>query len=181
MMVDPGSSSGNGPAAADFDLGKVLYARIPSKKLESAFLLDAVKRTEKQAFPTGEAFQFDHELAKRTTNLHCAYLCIPGPKPVYYLCGYIVYLRTKALTRIHKVCVVESFRRRGVGRFMMRRVIEDLKKSGAGEVDLWVDRAREPARGLYENLEFEEMEAVKDYYGKERDGIRMELKLQVTS
>jgi len=162
---------------ADLDLSKLMYAKVPSKKAESAPLLDAVKRTEKQTFPTGEAFQFDSELAKRTTNLYCAYLHTAVAILPYQLCGYVVYLRTKALTRIHKVCVVESLRGNGVGRFMMAKVIEELRRSGAGEVDLWVDEAREPARGLYKACGFEEMESVENYYGRGRTGIRMKLEL----
>ena len=160
---------------AGFDINKLMYAKVPSKKAESAPLLDAVKRTEKQTFPTGEAFQFDSELAKRTTNLYCAYLHTVASISPYQLCGYVVYLRTKTLTRIHKVCVVESLRGNGVGRFMMAKVIEELGRSGAGEVDLWVDKGREPARRLYKACGFEEMESVENYYGKGRTGIRMRL------
>ncbi|KAF8458923.1 acetyltransferase, GNAT family [Terfezia claveryi] len=168
---------GNHSNEADFDLIKLMYAKVPSRTAESASLLDAVKRTEKQTFPTREAFQFDSELAKRTTNLYCAYLHTVASIPRYQLCGYVVYLRTKALTRIHKVCVVESIRGNGVGRFMVAKVIEELRRSGAGEVDLWVDEGREPARGLYKACGFKEMEAVENYYGKGRTGIRMRLEL----
>ncbi|KAF8422121.1 acetyltransferase [Tirmania nivea] len=162
---------------ADFDLNKLIYVKVPSKRVESAPLLDAVKRTEKQTFPTGEAFQFDSELAKRTTNLYCTYLHTVASIPPYQLCGYVVYLRTKALTRIHKVCVAEPLRGNGVGGFMMAKVIEELRRSGASEVDLWVDEGREPARRLYKACGFEEMESVENYYGKGRTGIRMRLEL----
>ena len=59
----------------------------------------------------------------------------------------------------------------------MAKVIEELRRSGASEVDLWVDKAREPARGLYKACGFEEMESVEDYYGGGRAGGRMELEL----
>lgn len=169
------SGFGGGPQLADFKLDKLLYAKVPSKKPESPSLLDSVKRTEKQTFPTGEAFHFDSELAKRTTNLYCAYIHSPGPKAAYQLCGYIVYLRTKTLTRIHKVCVVEGLRGQGVGKFMMEKVIEELKRSGATDVDLWVDEERAAAKRLYEKCGFMEKEIVADYYGKGRAGLRMRL------
>ena len=160
-----------------FNIAEVLYSKFPSKEPESSWLLNCVKRTEKETFPTAEVFHFDSELAKRTTSFYCAYIHSPGSTPPYQLCGYIVYLRTKVLTRIHKVCVVERHRRQGIGKFMMQKVIEDLKRSRASQVDLWVDEERKPARALYKACGFMEQETVKNYYGNGRTGIRMKLEL----
>lgn len=164
--------------SATIDLSKVLYAKVPSKKPESSSLLASVKRIEKQTFPPSEAFDFDSELCKRTTNLYCAYLHCPISSTPYQLYGYIVFLRTRMLTRIHKVCVVESLRGQGLGGFMIGKVIEELKRGKASEVDLWVDTQRAPARSLYRKYGFEEQETVEEYYGKSRAGVRMSLRLQ---
>lgn len=62
---------------------------------------------------------------------------------------------------------------------MIQKVIEDLKRSRAGQVDLWVDEERTPARALYTACGFIEQESVKDYYGNGRTGIRMKLELSL--
>ncbi|KAF8243305.1 acyl-CoA N-acyltransferase [Wilcoxina mikolae CBS 423.85] len=152
------------------------FTRIPSKKLRSSeLLLTAVKQVEKHTFPSNEVFDFDNEIKKRTTSLYCVYRqendgCVE-------LCSYAVYIRTKLVTRIHKVCVVERYRRQGIGKWMMERLLRELMKASATNVDLWVDTSRIPARQLYLSCGFLEMETVRDYYSPNRDGIRMELKL----
>ncbi|KAI5809577.1 acyl-CoA N-acyltransferase [Peziza echinospora] len=155
------------------DLSSSIFVKLPSKGALSPALLLSIKNAEKHTFPTSERFDFDSELLKRTTNLYCLYTKESGNKPNPILLGYIVFLRTKALTRIHKVCVVESMRGQGIGTYMVTKVLKELKKGGAGQVDLWVDEARVPARALYKNCGFVEKETVLDYYGKGRNGIRM--------
>ncbi|KAF8474922.1 acyl-CoA N-acyltransferase [Kalaharituber pfeilii] len=172
-----GATSKPATTTTTCDLTKILYTKVPSKRPESAPLLAQIKRTEKHTFPTSEAFQFDSELVKRTTHLYCTYTHSPHLEPAYRLCGYVVFLRSKALTRIHKVCVVESLRGRGIGKMMLETVLEGLRRGGVTEVDLWVDQERAPARALYEAFAFEEKEVVENYYGEGRTGIRMSLGL----
>lgn len=158
------------------DLSKLTFIKLPSKKLgtNSDFLLNSIKQVEKRTFPSNEALDFNAELPKRITNLYCAFVQV-GQKPE--LCGYIVYVRSKLITRVHKVCVVEERRGQGIGKWMLGLVLADLKKGGAGTVDLWVDRSREIARKLYITCGFEEKETVENYYSAGRDAIRMEVKL----
>lgn len=94
------------------------------------------------------------------------------------LFGYVVYVRSKLVTRVHKVCVVEERRGQGVGKWMLGFVLADLKKGGTGTVDLWVDKSREVARKLYITCGFEERETVENYYSAGRDAIRMEIELR---
>jgi ribosomal protein S18 acetylase RimI-like enzyme len=158
------------------DISRLTIVRLPSKKLPFSYrLLQAIKHTEKRTFPTNEAFDFDAELKKRSTALYCVYRDDDGDAE---LCGYAVYVRSKLVTRIHKVCVVERYRGQGVGRWMMGQVIRELQKAAAGNVDLWVDTERAPARRLYRTCGFAEMETVRDYYSKGRDAIRMQVDLE---
>ncbi|KAL7275986.1 polarity establishment/cellular polarization [Rhizina undulata] len=115
-------------------------------------LLTSIKQIEKRTFPTNEAFHFDSELPKRTTNLYCAYL--PGPKGTFKIYGYTVYVRSKLVTRIHKVCVVEEQRGKGIGKWMVGLVLRDLKKGGSTTVDLWVDESRDAAWKLVISYKF---------------------------
>ena len=159
------------------DLTSSIFVKLPSKGAPSPALLLAIKNAEKHTFPTSEQFDFDSEIPKRTTNLYCLYAKGTSNQSNIILYGYVVFLRSKALTRIHKVCVVESMRGQGIGTYMMKKIVTELKKGGADQVDLWVDEARAPARALYTNCGFVEIEKVTDYYGKGRTGIRMKLEL----
>ena len=154
-------------------LGTLTLIRIPAKPTPvSAALLAAIKGTERRTFPTSEAFDFDTELRKRTTVL-CAAVDAAGT-----LCGYVAYVRSRLATRVHKLCVVERLRRRGVGRWIMGEVMHELARGGAVEVDLWVDAGRAAARTLYVGCGFAARETVRDYYGAGRDGIRMAVDLR---
>lgn len=158
------------------DLSKLTFVKLPSKKLgtDSDFLLNAIKQVEKRTFPSNEALDFNMELPKRITSLYCAFTQI-GKK--LELLGYIVYGRSKLVTRVHKVCVVEEQRGKGIGKWMLGLVLADLKKGGAGTVDLWVDKNREVARRLYITCGFGERETVENYYSRGRDAIRMAIEL----
>ncbi|RPA95592.1 acyl-CoA N-acyltransferase [Choiromyces venosus 120613-1] len=161
------------------DFAELSFVKPPAKKLRDSSdpLLRSVKQVEKRTFPTGEFFNFDSELAKRTTHFYCALRESAGGSKGSELYGYIVFVRSKLVTRIHKVCVVEGQRGKGVGKWMMGLVLAELRKGGAEKVDLWVDTDREAARRLYLSCGFEEKETVNDYYSAGRHGIRMEVTL----
>lgn len=158
------------------DLSKLTFVKLPSKKLgaDSDFLLSSIKKVEKRTFPSNEALDFNVELPKRTTNLWCA---ITQADKKLELFGYVVYGRSKLVTRVHKVCVVEEQRGKGIGKWMLGLVLVDLKKGGAGTVDLWVDKNKEVARRLYITCGFRERETVENYYSPGRDAIRMAIEL----
>ncbi|KAG0136730.1 acyl-CoA N-acyltransferase [Tuber indicum] len=155
------------------------FVKPPAKKLRNSSdpLLRSVKQVEKRTFPAGEIFDFDSELAKRTTHFYCALRGGVGDSRDLELYGYIVFVRSKLITRIHKVCVVEEQRGKGVGKWMLGLVLSELRKGGAEKVDLWVDIDKEAARRLYLSCGFEERETVNDYYSTGRHGIRMEVTL----
>lgn len=157
------------------DLGKLHYTKIPSKITGLNSLLLVVKQVEKKTFPASEVFDFDTELSKKTTFCYCAFYRAEDDAPI--LCGYLVYSRSRALTRINKVCVVKSMQGQGVGTFMMQRTLGSLRSSGAHKIDLWVDQSREIAQRLYRSCGFEEGEALQDYYAPGRNGIRMHMEL----
>jgi ribosomal protein S18 acetylase RimI-like enzyme len=158
------------------DTTSLSFTRIPSKTVRpSELLLSAIKQVEKHTFPSNEAFDFDSEIKKRTTSLYCVYRqekdgCVE-------LYSYAVYIRSKLVTRIHKVCVVERYRMQGIGKWLMGQLLRELVKASATNVDLWVDSSRIPARRLYMSCGFLEKETVRGYYSSNRDGIRMELEL----
>lgn len=142
-------------------------------------ILDQIARVEKKTFPTNEAFPFGQELWKKKPNTRVLYVTCAseaGTRPA--LTAYAVYVRQKGVALLHKVCVVEAFRRQGIGHRLMDYIRLRLQKEGCQYIQLWVDKAREPARALYAGNGYQEREEIPDYYAPGRTGIRMVLDLE---
>ncbi|KAJ5151852.1 Acyl-CoA N-acyltransferase [Penicillium capsulatum] len=147
------------------------------KRPEALEILAQISRVEKKAFPTNEAFGFGEELWRKKPNTRVLYATTAeGARSD--LIAYAVYVRQKGVALLHKVCVVEAHRRQGCGLQLMSYIQERLRKEGCQYIQLWVDKAREPARALYRRCGFEEREEIPDYYAPGRTGIRMVLDLE---
>lgn len=142
-------------------------------------ILSQIARVEKRTFPSKETFGFGEELWRKKPNTRVLYAThatgADAPSPVI---GYGVYVRQKGAALLHKICVAEPYRRQGVGQQLMTYIQHRLQKEDCQYVQLWVDKAREPARSLYLRNGFEEREEVADYYAPGRTGIRMVLDLK---
>lgn len=152
------------------------------KRLEGTLnqnLLCWVKQAEKRTFPRIEVFDFDTELKKRNTELMIILDEALPPKSTA-LIAYSVYARHKKTVLLHKVCVLENYRRQGVARRMLERQKERLRCQSCESIQLWVDEKREPAICLYAGLGFHEVGRLEDYYAPGRTGIRMLLSLSPT-
>ena len=142
-------------------------------------ILEQIARVEKKTFPTNEAFSFDQELWKKKPNTRVLYVTCTseaGTRPA--LIAYAVYVRQKGVALLHKVCVVEAFRRQGIGQRLIDYIRLRLQREGCQYIQLWVDKAREPARALYTGNGYKEREEIPDYYAPGRTGIRMVLDLE---
>lgn len=136
--------------------------------------MDKVVKIEKKTFPSSEAFDFDRELKKKNTNMILA-LKEGGSIDVV---GYLVCLRMKRLALIHKICVVEQEREKGVATCLIHSLQESLEKGGCGSIQLWVDEKRKPALSLYTSCGFQRIDRVEDYYAPGRTGLKMELSIE---
>ncbi|KAH0553418.1 hypothetical protein GP486_006511 [Trichoglossum hirsutum] len=157
---------------------------IPVKADSSLILLKHIKRVERKSFPANEVFDFSTELAKRNTQLFCAFNRKKAKLEANgesldeggdILVGYLVIARTKRTALLHKICVVPQHRQKGIGLWMMDKMVKGLNERGCEIVQLWVDEARLPARKLYMRCGFEEAERVEDYYAPGRTGVKMVL------
>lgn len=135
-----------------------------------------VKHAEKRTFPRIEVFDFDSELKKHNTELMIILDEALLPKSTA-LVAYSVYARHKKTVLLHKLCVLEQYRRQGVASRILKMQIERVGCRGCESVQLWVDEKRMPAVGLYAGLGFKEVDRVEDYYAPGRTGIRMLLPL----
>lgn len=140
-------------------------------------ILSQISRVEKKTFPAKEAFSFGEELWRKKPNTRVLYATNATADPRSPVMAYAVYVRQKGIALLHKVCVAEPYRRQGVGQKLMTYIQHRLQKEGCQYIQLWVDKAREPARSLYIRNGFEEREEVADYYAPGRTGVRMTLDL----
>lgn len=144
----------------------------------AAQLLANTKRIERKTFPTIEVFDFDTELKKRNTHIVYAVGDNPDQKGDACSVAYLVYARTGRTALLHKICVAQRHRGKGVGRQMMTWFLSELNKRGCEHVQLWVDESRESVRALYVSLGFRQVDYVADYYSPGRAGLKMILYLQ---
>lgn len=148
------------------------------KRNEALEILARISRVEKKTFPTNEAFGFGEELWRKKPSTRVLYATHATEGGRADLIAYAVCVRQKGAALLHKVCVIEAYRRQGVGQQLMSYIQERLRKEGCQYIQLWVDQAREPARALYRRSGFEEREMIPDYYAPGRAGIRMVLDLE---
>ncbi|THC89773.1 hypothetical protein EYZ11_010767 [Aspergillus tanneri] len=158
---------------------EVKISDIHSLGRDQAFeILAHISRVEKKSFPANEAFSFVEDLWRKKPNTRVLYATSLTPGATQPLVAYAVYVRQKGVALLHKVCVIESHRRQGVGLQMMNYIRCRLQREGCQYIQLWVDKARSPARSLYLRSGFEEREEIPDYYAPGRTGIRMILDLE---
>ncbi|KAL1985116.1 hypothetical protein VTN96DRAFT_8245 [Rasamsonia emersonii] len=151
------------------------------KQNEALDILARIARVEKKTFPSNEAFDFSADLWRKKPNTRVIYAMDTPSSPAgapSTLVAYAVYVRQKGAALLHKVCVTEPHRRRGIGKRLLEYIQQRLQKEGCQYIQLWVDRDRHPARALYARCGFEEREQVADYYAPGRTGIRMVLNLE---
>ncbi|KAH7085060.1 acyl-CoA N-acyltransferase [Paraphoma chrysanthemicola] len=134
---------------------------------------DQVAKLERKIFPSNEGFDYDIELKKKNTGLLLTYKEDAQDQVV----AYLVYQRMKRLVWLHKLCVVEQERQKGLGRSLIQALCGQVQGSGGESILLWVDEHRSPARRLYDASGFTQIEARQDYYAPGRAGLKMELRI----
>jgi ribosomal protein S18 acetylase RimI-like enzyme len=145
------------------------------KESEAAAVIEQIARIEKRTFPSSEAFDFNMSLWSKKPNTRVIYGTISGQN--HDVIAYAVYIRLKGTALLHKICIAEAYRRKGLGKLLMEHVKQRLQDERCQDVHLWVDADREAAHRLYLGSGFEERERMDDYYGPGRTGIKMVLNL----
>ncbi|MCJ1415790.1 hypothetical protein MMC32_002123 [Xylographa parallela] len=141
-------------------------------------LMDQIQKAERKTFPKGESLDIKQELRKANTELMVVLANTDHEKS---LAAYMLYARLHKITLLHKVCVLEDYRRQGLARNLLLRLKGRLQRQGCEKLQLWVDEARQPARGLYDSLGFEVVTRAEDYYSPGRNGLQMVLDLTSTN
>ncbi|MBI3001676.1 MAG: ribosomal protein S18-alanine N-acetyltransferase [Deltaproteobacteria bacterium] len=92
--------------------------------------------------------------------------------------GYIIYWRLPSETDIHNLAVHPAHRRQGIGRALLRAVIEEARREGLQRITLEVRKSNEAAQRLYQSLGFVSQGVRKGYYSDDgEDAVIMVLEL----
>jgi ribosomal protein S18 acetylase RimI-like enzyme len=87
--------------------------------------------------------------------------------------GYIIFSNISStqmpITRILKLCVHHSFRRKGLGERLLKSVLKRMDVPKRSRADLHVDIEREIAINLYKKVGFNIVKRIVDYYEIGRD------------
>lgn len=155
-------------ASGDISPGTTIKDSASLTPKERVAVGEQVAKLERKNFPSSEGFDYDVELRKKSIGLLVAYR-ESAPNVVV---AYLVYQRMKRVTWLHKLCVIEDERRKGIGRCLLRHLMESR---GGESIQLWVDEHRIPAKALYDSLGFSQVEHRPDYYAPGRSALKMEL------
>lgn len=143
-------------------------------------VLPQVERAEKKNFARHEAFDFHLELKKRNVDL---VIMLKGDsislRETPMVAAYSVFVHSKPgnFVNLHKICVLDDFRRQGIAKKILTTQTQKYKNRGCSKIQLWVDEQNMPARSLYESAGFQETNKVDDYYAPGRTGLQMSLDL----
>ncbi|MBL1230483.1 ribosomal protein S18-alanine N-acetyltransferase [Enterococcus sp. BWB1-3] len=93
--------------------------------------------------------------------------------------GFVSYYQTFDEADITHVVVEKSRQSSGVGKRMLKSVIQCMKESGVKTVFLEVRESNEPAKKLYKSLGFRQIGKRKNYYHQPtEDGMVMEMRME---
>jgi ribosomal-protein-alanine N-acetyltransferase len=78
--------------------------------------------------------------------------------------GYIIFWLLPGEIDIHNVAVRNDFRRRGLGRCLLEKVVLEARNRASSRITLEVRRSNVPAQKLYESMGFAFTGVRKGYY-----------------
>ena len=95
--------------------------------------------------------------------------------------GYVLFWILPGALDIHNIAVHMEYRRRGIARVLLRRIIEQAKEQTITRVLLEVRASNLPAQKLYESIGFVTTGVRKGYYSDNgEDALAMTLDLEPT-
>jgi ribosomal-protein-alanine N-acetyltransferase len=95
------------------------------------------------------------------------------------LAGYIVARETAGELHINNVAVREEYRRRGIGRSLLWKILEEARNLGVTAAFLEVRSSNRPAQALYEQCGFRAISRRSNYYtDPPEDAVVMSLALK---
>lgn len=138
-----------------------LCSGITIRRMGQEDLLEAA-RLEKEIFSRPWSYQSLHDAVENEKNCYlCAYIEEGDGKR---LVGYCGFWNVAQEGQIYNVAVDESYRRRGIARCLMEKLLECGKEAGILSYTLEVRKSNEDAIHLYEHLGFSKAGIRKNFY-----------------
>ena len=117
----------------------------------------------------------------QTTNRNLMLVAYPSKGQIIEhrrIAGYIVARETAGELHINNVAVRDQYRRRGIGRALLSKIIEEATRLGVTAALLEVRSGNIPAQALYENCGFTAIGRRVNYYSDpSEDAVVMSLNL----
>jgi ribosomal protein S18 acetylase RimI-like enzyme len=140
---------------------------------ERPVVASKIAKLEKKVFPAIEHWNYDVELKKKNIGVILAF----KEDDTATMVAYLVYQRMKRLAWLHKLCVIEQEREKGLGKALIHSLRRHMETGGCHTIILWVDENRQPARALYKSCGFQQTECRPDYYGPGRTALKLEMSI----
>ena len=131
--------------------------------------IDAIAKLEKQCFQVPWSWK---SIAEEITGNDSARFYIAEVGGVFAGCASCWHV-VPYECQLGNVAVSPQFRRMGVARTLLTRLIEDAEKQGLLDITLEVRVSNAPAIALYESLAFEREGVRKGYYEGKEDAVIM--------
>jgi len=149
-------------------------SEVSFRRMEIRHVQDVVE-IEKDVFP------FPWSYDSFINCVGCGYDCWVMRDESEDMIGYFVVMRVVDEAHLLTFAIRSASQRHGLGRIMLRRVVEVAREIGTDSVFLEVRPSNEPARNLYESMGFKEIGRRKNYYiaasNTREDAIMMRLPL----
>lgn len=127
-----------------------------------------------------EALCFAHPLSRTNIGMLLpggigrGYVMVDGERGVASAYGGIITVLDEG--QILNIATHPDYRRRGLGKKIMDRIVSDAAEAGITFITLEVRESNAAARGLYEKLGFYQVGVLKNYYDSPReDGLILRL------
>ena len=114
-----------------------------------------------------DAWNLEMLLSSFKTGNFCGFIVANGEKKI----GFITLSKTTPEADIETVFVCEEFRKKGVGRLLMEKAFEYLKKDGVNKLFLEVRKSNAGAISLYEKCGFKRISERRKYYIDGEDAV----------
>jgi ribosomal-protein-alanine N-acetyltransferase len=131
--------------------------------------LDGIFSIEESSFPD----PYPRGLLKAFFFMPGAYLVATAGNEV---AGYAIgIMRYGSVGHIVSIAVLSEYRRRGAGKMLLGKLMEELAALGAREMRLEVRESNSQAIGLYRVAGFEQKDIIKNYYADGESALVMGL------
>ena len=137
--------------------------------------LDEVMAIERTAFP----FPWSAGFFRQELQVACARSILAEADGK--IIGYVLFWLLPGAVDIHNIAVHADFRRKGIARLLLRKVLDDAERQAIARVMLEVRRSNVPAQRLYEAMGFATTGIRKGYYSDNgEDALAMTFELNAS-